>query len=153
MIANQSYHCLGVPNGEIFISSVNIARARDSLQWYGGLYAAFITGVTTAKIAGKSIPPVVAAPIVMGGFMLSNMADMAYGTKLQRIVKEAEYMLEHERGRFPPPKQAIFADKYTAEEQAVYANIGAVSTYWPGFLPWARKANEETPIILEKKEE
>eukprot|EP00470_Lotharella_oceanica_P002142 CAMPEP_0170170126 /NCGR_PEP_ID=MMETSP0040_2-20121228/3081_1 /TAXON_ID=641309 /ORGANISM="Lotharella oceanica, Strain CCMP622" /LENGTH=165 /DNA_ID=CAMNT_0010409303 /DNA_START=20 /DNA_END=517 /DNA_ORIENTATION=- len=133
--------------------SINIARARDSLQWYGGLYATFITGVSLAKISGKPVPAIAAVPAVIGGFMLTNMYDMAYGTKLQRIVKEAEYMIENERGRFPPPKQAMFAKKYTEEEKNVYANVGAVSTYWPGFLPWARKANEDTPVVLPKSKE
>ena len=31
------------------------------------------------------------------GFVLCNMADMAYGTKLTRVTKEAEYIMEHER--------------------------------------------------------
>eukprot|EP00471_Norrisiella_sphaerica_P006128 CAMPEP_0184489918 /NCGR_PEP_ID=MMETSP0113_2-20130426/16658_1 /TAXON_ID=91329 /ORGANISM="Norrisiella sphaerica, Strain BC52" /LENGTH=163 /DNA_ID=CAMNT_0026873577 /DNA_START=52 /DNA_END=543 /DNA_ORIENTATION=+ len=129
--------------------SINIARARDSLQWYGGLYSAFLSGVGVAKITGKPVPPVAAIPVVVGGFMLANMTDMAYGTKLQRVVKEAEYLMEHERGRFPPPKQAMFAGKYTEEEKAVYSDVGAVSTYWPGFIPWARQRNEEMPVVLE----
>ena len=32
---------------------------------------------------------------------------------------QAEHIMENERGRFPPPKQAIFAKFYTAEERKV----------------------------------
>ena len=35
-------------------------------------------------IARRPVPPVVAVPIVGGGFALTNMFDLAYGNKLQR---------------------------------------------------------------------
>ena len=40
--------------------SIGIAKARDSLMWFGGLYSTLVTGVTLATIAGKHVPPVAA---------------------------------------------------------------------------------------------
>ena len=72
---------------------------------------------------------------------------MAYGCASNaprtQVVKEAEHIMYHERGRFVPPKQAIFCDKYTDEERAVYADTGAVGMYWPRFLPFGRSGKGE----------
>ena len=75
----------------------------------------------------------------LGGFGLANMADMAYGNKLTRVVKEAEHIMENERGRFIPPKQAPFEKRYGEADRALASDATAVGTYWPSFLPMARK--------------
>jgi len=85
--------------------ALNISRARDTLQIFGSLYGVTLGGVTMAKLAGKPVPHVAAIPVVIGGVLLGNMADMAYGNKLQRVSKEAEYILDQERARFVPFKQ------------------------------------------------
>ena len=79
-----------------------------------------MTGVGIARATGRAVPGLVGVPIVVGGLVLGNIADMAYGNKLNRVVSEAEYIMEHERGRFVPPKQAPFAKFYTEEERKVY---------------------------------
>ena len=56
--------------------AVNIAKARDQLQWYGGLYTLVVSGIAAAKVSGKPVPVFAAVPVVVGGFMLCNMADM-----------------------------------------------------------------------------
>ena len=119
--------------------SVGMARARDSLMWYGSLYSVFATGVLSAKLAGKALPPVLAVPIVMGGFGLANLTDLAYGNKLCRIVKEAEHIMDHERGRLIPPHQAPFSALYGADERSAASDAGAVGSYWPSFMPMARE--------------
>lgn len=68
-------------------------------QWYGGLYSALLTGITVAKLGGKKVPGAAGIPVVVGGFMLCNMADLAYGNKLQRVIKEAEHIMAEERPR------------------------------------------------------
>lgn len=68
-------------------------QARDSLQWYGGLYTGGVTVITAAKMAGKAVPHVAGIPLVVGGFMLANMADAAYGNKLMRVQREAEHII------------------------------------------------------------
>lgn len=105
---------------------------------YGTLYATLTTVTTLAKVAGKSVPPVVLAPALMGGTMLANMYDFAYGSKLQRVVAEAEYIMDHEKHRMVPPKQALFHKFYEESELDKIKNVGAVGTYVPSFLPWSR---------------
>jgi hypothetical protein len=45
------------------------------------------------------------------------MADMAYGNKLERVVAEAEHIMDNERYRFIPPKQAPFEKLYRDEDK------------------------------------
>jgi hypothetical protein len=117
--------------------AVSIAKARDALQWYGGLYAGIFSIAVPAALAGKA-PKVVLAPALVGGFMLINMADMAYGNKLQRVVSEAEYIMENERERFVPPQELPFSKFYTEEEKAKVRDVPATGELWPSFFPWSR---------------
>ena len=64
--------------------SLNIAKARDALQIFGSIYLTGVSGITVAKLAGKPVPHVAMVPVLVGGIVLGNMADMAYGNKLQR---------------------------------------------------------------------
>jgi len=111
--------------------AINIAKARDSLMWFGSLYACVVTGATVGVIARRPVPPVVAVPIVMGGFALTNMFDMAYGNKLQRVVAEAESIMINEKHRFVPPSQAPFYGKYDEALVKKIEGIGSVGSYWP----------------------
>ena len=99
--------------------AVNIAKARDSIHIFGSLWLTLLSGVSVAKIAGKPVPSVVGIPILAGGVLLGNMADMAYGNKLQRVNREAEYLLANERARFVPFEQAPFARFYSPEERSI----------------------------------
>jgi DhnA family fructose-bisphosphate aldolase class Ia len=81
----------------------------------------------------------VGIPVVMGAFGLSNLYDMAYGTKLTRVVKEAEHIMANERHRFVPPKQAPFNRFYTKAEKAAVADIKAVGEHIPAGLPHSRQ--------------
>ena len=115
--------------------AVNIAKARDNLQIFGTAWFALVGGATTAKAMGRQVPPIIAAPIVVGALVLGNIADMAYGNKLQRVNKEAEYILDFERGRFVPFKQAPFAKFYTEEEKASYFDPAtAVGNLFPSSM-------------------
>lgn len=99
--------------------AVNIARARDTIHIFGSLWLTLTTGFTIGKLAKRPVPNLLAAPIVIGGVILGNMADMAYGNKLARVNKEAEYILANERARFVPFPQAPFARFYSAEERSI----------------------------------
>eukprot|EP00978_Attheya_sp_CCMP212_P007300 scaffold16951_cov48-Attheya_sp.AAC.3 len=117
--------------------AVKIAQARDTLCVFGSAWAVFTAGVTLAHLRGRSPKPPTAAaiPIVIGGLVLGNMADMAYGNKMARVVKEAEYMLDHERERFVPMKQAAFAKFYTEEEkERMYYPATPVGDMYPNRL-------------------
>lgn len=100
--------------------AVNIAKARDTIHYFGSLWVTLVSGVSIATLAGKKVPPVVGVPIVVGAVALGNIADMAYGNKLARINKEAEYILNNERARFVPFPQAPFAKFYTRDERAIF---------------------------------
>ena len=112
--------------------SVNIAKARDTLQIFGSAWAAFTGGVFVAKVAGKSIPPVAGVPIIIGGLVLGNIADMAYGNKLSRVSKEVEHIIENERARLVPMKQAPVSRFYSEEEKAaMFDKATAAGLVWP----------------------
>lgn len=88
-----------------FQLAVRIAQARDTIWYFGSAWSLLVSGVTVAHIAGRKPPAVAGVPIVIGALVLGNLADMAYGTKMMRVVKEAEHILEHERGRLVPFQQ------------------------------------------------
>jgi len=93
--------------------AVNIAKARDTLQIFGSAWATFVGVATVAKLAGKNVPPTTGIPIVIGGLVLGNIADMAYGNKLAHVSKEAEHIIDNERVRLVPTKQAPASRFYT----------------------------------------
>lgn len=97
--------------------ALNIAKARDSLQIFGSLYATFVSGLGIAKIARKPVPHLAGVPVVIGAVLLGNIADMAYGNKLGRVCQETEHILENERPRFVPFKQV----RYKFRSHTVYA--------------------------------
>ena len=39
--------------------SINIAKARDSLMWFGSLYAVVVTGATLGVIARRPVPHII----------------------------------------------------------------------------------------------
>jgi Uncharacterised conserved protein (DUF2368) len=112
--------------------AVNIAKARDTIWIFGSAWASLVTGTVAAKALGRQVPPLVGVPLVVGALVLGNMADMAYGNKLNRVTKEAEHILQYERGRMVPIKQAPFFKFYTDEEKMSWHDPAtAVGDLWP----------------------
>mmetsp|Transcript_25141 Transcript_25141/g.54881 ORF Transcript_25141/g.54881 Transcript_25141/m.54881 type:complete len:189 (+) Transcript_25141:114-680(+) len=115
--------------------SVSIAKARDTIQIFGSAWGTLVAGAVGAKAAGRHVPPILGVPIVAGGLVLGNMADLAYGNKLVRVAKEAEHILENERARLVPLKQAPVARFYTdAEKAALYDTSTAAGLLWPSSM-------------------
>lgn len=115
--------------------AINISKARDMLQIFGSTWAVYVSGLVAAKAARKPVPPAAIIPVVAGGLLLGNMADMAYGNKLQRVSREAEYILEHERERMVPLKQAPMAKYYSDEEKsAMFDQATPAGLLWPSSL-------------------
>ena len=135
--------------------SVNLAQARDTIQIYGSLWMVMASGAVLGKLAGKPVPNAIFIPITVGGIFLANLVDLAYGNKMTRVVKEAEYILEHERGRFVPMKQAMFFHLYSDEERSVYGDVSNVGAYFPSMFPFHRPSviHKQSPVIapLESK--
>ena len=68
-----------------------------------------------------------------------------------RVAKEAEYILEHERGRLVPMKQAPFAKFYTEDERAaLWGDSTAVGDLFPNSFYAPRK---ELPAPQQPKKE
>jgi len=120
--------------------AVNIAKARDTIWIFGSAWATFTTGVVTARTLGRAVPPVAFVPVVVGGLVLGNMADMAYGNKLQRVTKEAEKILDYERGRLVPFSQAPFAKFYSDEEKEILNQATAVGDLFPNSILFTNRA-------------
>ena len=115
--------------------AINIAKARDNLQIFGSLWLTLVAGVSVTRIAGRPVPTAVGIPIVVGAVVLGNIADFAYGNKLQRVTREAEYILDNEKARFVPLKQAPFRQFYTDEESAAMLDQAtAVGDLWPSSM-------------------
>ena len=85
-----------------------------------------------AALSGRKVPPLAGVPVVVGGILLGNMADLAYGNKLVRVAKEAEHILENERARLVPMKQAPVRRFYSEEETAaMFDRATAAGLLWP----------------------
>lgn len=112
--------------------SVNIAKARDTLQIFGSAWTVFVGSVAAAKLAGRNVPHAVGVPVIVGGLLLGNIADMAYGNKLSRVAKEAEHIMDNERERLVPMKQAPVSRFYSEEEKAMmFDHATAAGLLWP----------------------
>lgn len=131
--------------------ALTIARTRDTLFVFGSAYGVFATGVVTAKALGKKVPPLAGVPLVVGGLALGNLYDLAYGNKLLRVAKEAESILDRERGRLVPFKQAPFAKFYTdAEKGALWEDSTPVGDLFPNSFYAPRR---DLPPPLPKKKD
>ncbi len=75
--------------------AAQVARAREMFMWLGSFYA--IAG--TAMIAGfsKTKRPAAIAPLLPLTFIVGYQADLAYGSKMNRIKAEAENILMFEK--------------------------------------------------------
>mmetsp|Transcript_17161 Transcript_17161/g.27765 ORF Transcript_17161/g.27765 Transcript_17161/m.27765 type:complete len:171 (-) Transcript_17161:42-554(-) len=113
--------------------AVNMARMRDMVQYFSGLWAGCVTVGLVAAARGH-FPKPLAVPILILPLGIAYQADMAYYTKIRRVSKEAEYIIANERWRFIPPEQAPFYkfyEKEVAELAAAEADSGRVGLYWP----------------------
>ncbi|XP_064120531.1 plasminogen receptor (KT)-like isoform X1 [Macrobrachium nipponense] len=75
--------------------SMQIARSRELLYWFGTFY--IVAGI--GMIAGfrRTRKPGTLVPLLPLSFLLAYQADLAYGSKLNRIKMEAENILLFER--------------------------------------------------------
>ena len=97
--------------------AVNIARTRDLLMWVGG--ATCTIGVLGTIAFVKKGNPAGLIPLLPLSFVCAYQYDMAYGTKLNRIQKEAGKILDTEwrkddNNRFllPPNNVLMTREKY-----------------------------------------
>jgi len=122
--------------------AIQMARARDTLSIFGTAWATFTSGIVMSHIVRRPPPALLHIPVVVGALALGNMADMAYGNKLQRIVREAEYILDHESGRMVPPHQASFWKFYSEQQREQYP-APAVGETWPWYRARSSAAGKQ----------
>ncbi|KAK4300149.1 hypothetical protein Pmani_017552 [Petrolisthes manimaculis] len=75
--------------------SMQVARSRELLYWFGSFYIVAALGMITGFRRSKK--PGTLVPLLPLSFILAYQADMAYGSKLNRIKLEAENILVFER--------------------------------------------------------
>ena len=118
--------------------AINISQARDMVQYMSGVWVGIATLVALKTAGSGSFPAPAAVPLAVLPIVIGYQADMAYGSKLRRVVLEAEHILENERERFIPPKQAPFSHLYDKERTTLasskWASVGRVSSYWPSMV-------------------
>uniref|UniRef100_A0A336M880 CSON010997 protein n=1 Tax=Culicoides sonorensis TaxID=179676 RepID=A0A336M880_CULSO len=71
-----------------------IAKNRELFFWLSAFYAVTSTGIISRFRRMKR--PAILTPLVPMTFVLGYYADLAYGTKLNRINAEAEMIMNHE---------------------------------------------------------
>jgi hypothetical protein len=86
----------------------------------GSLYGLLVTGAIARTLHDKKFPAIFAPPLVIGGFALAFLYDMAYGSKMIRVRNEAAWIYENERFRFIPPSFTPFA-QFWEDEAALFA--------------------------------
>eukprot|EP00095_Tigriopus_kingsejongensis_P001643 maker-scaffold121_size336169-snap-gene-2.37 protein:Tk01643 transcript:maker-scaffold121_size336169-snap-gene-2.37-mRNA-1 annotation:"hypothetical protein L798_15617" len=105
------------------MAAIQVARAREMFVWLGSFYGlatvAMIRGFQTTKRPG------VLAPLLPLTFLLGYQADLAYGTKLNRIKSEAENILMFERDLIEMPTglpsiSSLDVARLQMEEEAKY---------------------------------
>mmetsp|Transcript_819 Transcript_819/g.1000 ORF Transcript_819/g.1000 Transcript_819/m.1000 type:complete len:154 (-) Transcript_819:47-508(-) len=114
--------------------AVNLANMRDRVQWGACLYSGLLFGAAASLVKTGKVPAVIRPPLVVGGFALAFFTDFAYGSKLQRVTREAEHILEHERERLVPPNQVPFYKFYEEEAASQDKSIERVGRQWPSFI-------------------
>ena len=78
-----------------------IARGREMFTWLSSFYVIASIGMVRGyKITRK---PVALAPLLPLTFLVAYQADLAYGTKVNRIKTEAENILMFERDLIESP--------------------------------------------------
>jgi hypothetical protein len=121
-------------------ASMNIAMAREQFLWGSALYSLLVVGITGEAIKHKSVPRIAIPPLLMGGFVLTWLGDIAYGNKMVRVRHEAEFIQQFERNRLVPPS-SMPVRKFWTEEAKLTENIGRISDKPP--FSWRTVGNKK----------
>ena len=72
-----------------------LAMVRERTYWYGTFYVLAALGLTRGYLKNKQ--PWALAPLLPLTFIVGYQIDMAFGNKMDRIISEADSILEHEK--------------------------------------------------------
>ncbi|XP_053696504.1 plasminogen receptor (KT) [Sabethes cyaneus] len=75
-------------------TALQISRARELFYWLGSFYCVATVGLIGRYNSTRRFA--VLGPIVPLTFLVAYYADLAYGTKVHRIIAEAEMIMQHE---------------------------------------------------------
>ncbi len=107
-----------------------IARAREMFLWLGSFYTLATLGMISAFRRTKK--PTALAPLLPLTFIVGYQADLAYGSKMNRIKAEAENILAFERDVLESPMglptvAALDAARMEQKEEAKFKAIDPMS--------------------------
>ncbi|CAI8022614.1 Plasminogen receptor (KT) [Geodia barretti] len=85
-----------------------LAMARERLYWWGGFYALASLGLIRGAMVRRQ--PWILGPLVPLTFVVAYQADLAYGNKMERVIAEADSMLEKERKMLALPGAPLSID-------------------------------------------
>jgi len=81
--------------------AMQVAKARDLFYWLGSFYV--VAGLAMVTGFARTKKPAAIAPLLPLTFVVAYQADLAYGTKLNRIKAESENIMMYERDLTEPP--------------------------------------------------
>jgi len=81
--------------------AMQVARAREMFYWFGSFYV--LAGSAMMAAFSRTSRPSTLAPLLPLTFIVGYQADLAYGTKLNRIKAESENILMYERDLVESP--------------------------------------------------
>jgi len=83
------------------MAAAQIARAREMFLWLGSFYG--IAGFAMLSGFARTKKPAVIAPLLPLTFVVGYQADLAYGSKMDRIKAEAENIMQYEQDLIEMP--------------------------------------------------
>lgn len=96
--------------------AAQLSRAREMFNWWAAFYVTFAAAaaVGVSRTGKKGL----LGPLLPLTFLVGYQADLAYGSKIERIRKSAERMLDEEKDLFLLPKGVpSFEEVEAAREQ------------------------------------
>jgi len=104
-------------------AAMQVAKARDLFYWLGSFYV--LAGLGMVAGFSRTRKPAAIAPLLPLTFIVAYHADLAYGTKLNRIKAESENILMYERDLIDMPAglpslASIDAGRLKAAEESKY---------------------------------
>jgi hypothetical protein len=85
-----------------------LAMVREAFNWYGSFYVLATLGLVAGYVRTKN--PGLIAPIIPLSFIVGYQGDMALGNKMERILSDADKILENEPQLLRIPGEKLSVD-------------------------------------------
>merc|ERR1719283_135777 len=105
------------------MAAQQIAKAREIFLCFGSFYA--VAGGAMLAAFARTKKPTAIAPLLPLTFLVGYQADLAYGSKVNRIKAEAENIMQYERDLIEIPSglptlASIDAGRIRAQDEKKY---------------------------------